>query len=60
MTLRTFSTLLIVAAITSGCASIRYPLPSCDGSARRPLNAGLWSPEKRSDLNEPASRHACG
>ncbi len=60
MTIRTFTALLVVAAITSGCASIRYPLPSCDGGARRPLNAGLWSYEKRSDLNAAASRLTCG
>lgn len=59
MTSRTFLTLLIVAAMASGCASIRYPLPSCDG-ARRALNAGLWSYEKRSDLSDAASRLACG
>ena len=60
MTLRTCLALLLVAAIASGCASIRYPLPSCDGGARRPLNAGLWSYEKRSDLGDAASRLACG
>jgi type IV secretion system protein VirB7 len=60
MTLQTFAALLLVSAITSGCASIRYPLPSCDGGARRALNAGLWSYEKRSDLNDTASRLACG
>ena len=60
MTFRTLTALLLVAAITSGCASIRYPLPSCDGGARRALNAGLWSYEKRSDLGDIASRLACG
>ena len=60
MTTRTFVALLIVAAIASGCASIRYPLPSCDGGARRALNADLWSYEKRSDLGDAASRLACG
>ena len=60
MTFRTLIALLLVAAITSGCASIRYPLPSCDGGARRALNAGLWSYEKRSDLGDAASRLACG
>ena len=60
MTIRTFTALLVVAAITSGCATIRYPLPSCDGGARRPLNAGLWDYEKRSDLGDAASRLACG
>ena len=60
MTIRTFTALLLVAAITTGCATIRYPLPSCDGGARRPLNAGLWTTEKRSDLGDAASRLACG
>ena len=60
MILRTVTALLIMAVIISGCAAIRYPLPSCDGSARRPLNAGQWSYEKQSDLNDAASRRACG
>ena len=60
MTIRIFAAMLLAAAITSGCASLRYPLPSCDGGARRALNAGLWSYEKRSDLGDAASRLACG
>lgn len=30
----------------SGCASIQYPLQSCSGAARRPLNKSMWDWEK--------------
>ena len=60
MTLKTLVALLLLAALTSGCASIRYPLPSCSGIARRQLNADQWSYDKRSELNDAASRKACG
>ena len=60
MTFRTVMALLVVAALTSGYASIRYPLPSCNGIARRQLNADQWSYDKRSELNDAASRKACG
>ena len=60
MTLRTLVALLLLAALTSGCASIRYPLPSCNGIARRQLNVDQWSYDKRSELNDAASRKACG
>jgi type IV secretion system protein VirB7 len=26
----------------SGCASLNYPLPKCDGYAKRPLNRSMW------------------
>ena len=60
MIFRTVTALLIVAAFTSGCAAIRYPLPTCDGSTRRQLNVGQWSYEKQSDLSDAASRRTCG
>jgi hypothetical protein len=41
---------LVLAAVTAGCASIGYPLPSCDGTERRPLNAAKWTYERRADL----------
>lgn len=34
--------ILALGLMVSGCASIQYPLPSCDGSARRPLNQSVW------------------
>lgn len=34
--------LLCAAAVLSGCASLSYPLPKCDGYARRPLNRSMW------------------
>ncbi|MDI4655178.1 MULTISPECIES: hypothetical protein [Xanthobacter] len=36
------SLLLCVASVLSGCASLSYPLPKCDGYARRPLNRAMW------------------
>lgn len=29
-------------AVVSGCASLSYPLPKCDGYAKRPLNRSMW------------------
>lgn len=26
----------------SGCATLSYPLPKCDGYAKRPLNRSMW------------------
>ena len=60
MRIRTLVALLLMAATTSGCAAIRYPLPTCDGSARRPLNAEHWTYDKQSDVGVAASRLACG
>ncbi|HQT15783.1 hypothetical protein [Reyranella sp.] len=34
--------LLCVTSALSGCASWTYPLPKCDGYARRPLNRAMW------------------
>lgn len=31
---------LLVAV--SGCATLSYPLPKCDGYAKRPLNRSMW------------------
>ncbi|MFG1423203.1 hypothetical protein [Roseixanthobacter liquoris] len=47
--------LLGVASVLSGCASLSYPLPKCDGYARRPLNRAMWqweesgSPKRQSE-----------
>lgn len=35
-------TLIGVLAILSGCATLSYPLPKCDGYAKRPLNRSMW------------------
>ena len=32
----------------SGCAAIEYPLPTCSGLARRPLNKSMWDWDKGS------------
>ena len=29
-------------AAVSGCATLSYPLPKCDGYAKRPLNRSMW------------------
>lgn len=42
--------LLCVASVLSGCASLSYPLPKCDGYARRPLNRAMWQWEGSSGV----------
>lgn len=34
--------MLGVLAVVSGCATLSYPLPKCDGYAKRPLNRSMW------------------
>jgi len=34
-------------AVVSGCASLSYPLPKCDGYAKRPLNRSMWDWDAR-------------
>ncbi len=29
-------------AVLSGCATLSYPLPKCDGYSKRPLNRSMW------------------
>lgn len=29
-------------AAVSGCATLSYPLPKCDGYTKRPLNRSMW------------------
>lgn len=31
-----------LVAATSGCATLTYPLPKCDGYSKRPLNRSMW------------------
>lgn len=47
--------LLCVAAALSGCASMTYPLPKCDGYSRRPLNRAMWRWEVNSNLKQKHS-----
>ena len=35
-------TLMGLLAAVSGCATLSYPLPKCDGYAKRPLNRSMW------------------
>lgn len=44
--------LLFMAATLSGCASLTYPLPKCDGYTRRPLNRAMWQWEDNSNLKQ--------
>lgn len=37
-----FLTLLGTLTVLSGCATLSYPLPKCDGYAKRPLNRSMW------------------
>ncbi|UXN57771.1 hypothetical protein [Phyllobacterium zundukense] len=46
--------LFLLAGLT-GCASISYPLPKCDGYSRRPLNRAMWQWEDKSTTKQPAS-----
>lgn len=29
-------------SVLAGCATLSYPLPKCDGYAKRPLNRSMW------------------
>ena len=49
--IRTVS-LLCMAATLSGCASLTYPLPKCDGYSRRPLNRSMWQWEENKNLKQ--------
>jgi len=44
--------LLGVASVLSGCASLSYPLPKCDGYSRRPLNRSMWQWEDTSSAKQ--------
>ncbi|TCM51153.1 type IV secretion system protein VirB7 [Rhizobium sp. PP-F2F-G48] len=33
---------ICIASLLTGCASISYPLPKCDGATKRPLNRSMW------------------
>jgi type IV secretion system protein VirB7 len=56
-------------AAVSGCATLNYPLPKCDGYAKRPLNRSMWDwdagkaqgnrqQSSLADSNAPASAFA--
>ncbi|WP_080697355.1 hypothetical protein [Ochrobactrum intermedium] len=40
----------------NGCATLSYPLPKCDGYAKRPLNRSTW--EWESGIQAPARQHS--
>lgn len=43
--------LILTASVLAGCATLSYPLPKCDGYAKRPLNRSMREWEGG---NEPA------
>lgn len=45
--------LLPLSLVMAGCQSISYPLPSCDGYSKRPLNRSMWDWPAQG-LNDPA------
>ncbi|QTK81725.1 Hypothetical protein AT6N2_L0870 [Agrobacterium tumefaciens] len=47
--------LLLLGTSLSGCASISYPLPKCDGYSRRQLNRSLWQSEDEGRQQAPAN-----
>jgi type IV secretion system protein VirB7 len=49
---------LLLTVSLSGCASISYPLPKCDGYSRRPLNRSMWQWEDKEKLQKPVSENA--
>lgn len=49
------SLLLAIALILSGCASLSYPLPKCNGYSRRPLNSSMWQWEGNQNLKSQQS-----
>lgn len=49
------SLLLAIALIVSGCASLSYPLPKCNGYSRRPLNSSMWQWEGNRNLKSQQS-----
>ncbi|TCM52617.1 type IV secretion system protein VirB7 [Rhizobium sp. PP-F2F-G48] len=48
--------LVCIASLLAGCASLSYPLPKCDGAAKRPLNRSMWQwqQERAGDPHQPA------
>ena len=52
--IRTFP-LLCMAAALSGCASLTYPVPNCDGYSRRALNRSMWQWEDNSNVKQKQS-----
>jgi type IV secretion system protein VirB7 len=34
--------LILTASVLASCVTLSYPLPKCDGYAKRPLNRSMW------------------
>lgn len=46
---------LVLSLGVAGCQSVKYPLPSCDGYSKRPLNKSMWNWERpKAQLQERA------
>lgn len=44
---------LVLATVVTGCAGWNKGAPSCDGSAKRPLNRSLWDWEATPPAAQP-------
>ncbi|MBA8862728.1 type IV secretion system protein VirB7 [Ochrobactrum anthropi] len=45
---------LVLSIGLIGCQSTRYPLPSCDGYSKRPLNKSMWDWENMTGPKRPS------
>ena len=46
---------LVLSIGLIGCQSVKYPLPSCDGYSKRPLNKSMWNWEQMKGVKQPAA-----
>ncbi|AGF74932.1 type IV secretion protein VblB7 [Bartonella australis AUST/NH1] len=56
MLLKNIGTGLLLTIFMSGCASwdkMAYPLPKCNGYARRPLNKSMWDWDTKNPPSTP-------
>ncbi len=49
--IRLMMTLVLACGLT-GCQSVKYPLPSCDGYSKRPLNKSMWNWDARKGVGK--------
>ncbi|MBS3651904.1 type IV secretion system protein VirB7 [Pseudaminobacter sp. 19-2017] len=47
-------------AAVSGCATLSYPLPKCDGYAKRPLNRSMWDWDAGKAQGDPQQSSLAG
>ncbi|TCQ74727.1 hypothetical protein EDF68_11413 [Ochrobactrum sp. BH3] len=46
---------LVLSIGLIGCQSVKYPLPSCDGYSKRPLNKSMWNWQQMKGAGERPS-----